>query len=104
MTTKNKTKKKRPQGGQNIPRVSLAFNGNPINCEICGNNDYYERDSTVGRSKTSEFWTNMFASDELSAINDISIFCFFCNTCGNAKIIRNSTFSKQPEIIQVTQL
>jgi hypothetical protein len=60
----------------------------PIRCNVCSNNDYIERLSTLGKSKKNQVIMAFFTGDTFDDINNISITSYFCIKCGMGKIIR----------------
>lgn len=61
----------------------------PIICNVCGNNNYIERFSTLGKSKENQIVTNFFLGDTVfEDMNNITIKTYFCFICGLAKILR----------------
>jgi hypothetical protein len=60
----------------------------PIICNVCGNNNYIERLSTLGKSKENQVIMAIFTGDTFDDINNISIKTYFCFICGMAKILR----------------
>ena len=68
---KKNTKTKKQKGGKQYKhrRVGLYFT-NPttkstykINCEVCRNNDYIERPSTIGKTKGNQMVVNLLLGD-----------------------------------------
>ena len=94
---KNKIRNTRKKGGKQFKhrRVGLYFTEPTtnkifqINCEICRNNDYIERPSTLGKSKENQVIVDILVGDTFDDINNISIITYFCRICGMAKIVRN---------------
>ena len=77
-------------------RVGLYFtdpsnkNTHQINCEICRNNDYIERFSTIGKTKGNQAVVNFFVGDTiLEDLNNISIITHVCRICSMCKIVRD---------------
>lgn len=65
-------------------KVSLASPKVPsIICSICSNTSFQQRNGTIGKSKTADILRGE------SQTNDMSIYCYFCNDCGNAIIVRD---------------
>jgi hypothetical protein len=92
---KNKTIKTK-QGGQEFKhkRVSLFYKQvdteYPINCEVCSNNDYILRTSTLGKSKGNQVTFNFFFNDSIfEDLNNISIITYVCRICSMCKIVRD---------------
>ena len=90
-----RTIKKRKCGGKKYKhkRVGLFCKPTtteyPISCNVCGINDYIERNSTLGKSKGNQAVVNFFVGDTvLEDINNITINAYFCIKCGMSKIIR----------------
>lgn len=54
-----------------------------IKCSICSCTTFQERNGTIGKSKTADIIRVE------SETNDISVYCYFCNDCGNAIIVRD---------------
>jgi hypothetical protein len=69
-------------GGKNYKSIELHYKGKSVNCEICGTNNYYHRDSTLGRSKAAN------ALYTVGFYNSLSVFALFCNECGLARILK----------------
>ena len=81
-------------GGKNYKSVELKYNGKPVLCDICHSNNYYQRDSTLGRSKAANY---LFGS----VFGTLSIFTLFCNECGLARILKKENiFDKDNKIKQ----
>ena len=76
----------------------------PIRCNVCGNNDYIERLSTLGKSKENQVIMAFFTGDTFDDINNISITSYFCRICGMGKIIRrdnnNFIYTKEYRILK----
>ena len=68
-------------GGKNYKSVALFYETKPVLCDICSSNNYYQRDSTMGRSKASNY---LFGS----VFGTLSVFALFCNECGLARILK----------------
>ena len=71
-------------------KVTISYDGKPIKCTICGSVEFQQRDGTIGKSKTNQVMFSFFTSnDTAEALNDMSVRCYYCNTCGYAYIVRN---------------
>ena len=92
--TKKGITKKQKLGGKTYKhrRVGLFCKPSntelPIICDVCNNNDYIERKSTLGKSKENQVVMAFFTGDTFDDINNITIFSYFCRICGMAKIVR----------------
>lgn len=90
------------KGGYAHRNVSLHCKPNqeeyPIICNVCGNNDYIERFSTLGKSKENQVVMGIFTGDTFDNINNISTITYFCRICGMAKIVRRDDNNKSPYI------
>lgn len=96
--TKKKRTLKNKKGGVQYKhrRVGLFFTEPKtkytyqINCEVCRNNDYIERLSTLGKTKENQAITDILIGDTIfENWNNISIKTYFCRICGMSKIIRD---------------
>jgi hypothetical protein len=106
-----KTRKNRNEGGglfnflaktfvsDNKP-VSLKSSKGSIKCSICSHTTFQERNGTIGKSKTADIIRGE------SETNDISVYCYFCNNCGNAIIVRDPkvTTNNYKQLITSTAL
>jgi len=63
------------------PGYNITFNGNKINCEICGKDVFTHIDVSVNRSKIG----TMEAGDD--ATLDHPLIMYRCKTCNNCKMI-----------------
>lgn len=71
--------------------VSIKFTNydNILLCGLCGNNTFQKRMATFGKSKTAGVLADVFLGSDANTILDISVTCYFCNTCANAIIVRD---------------
>jgi hypothetical protein len=102
-TTKNNNKRKinnrtikNKHGGQEYKhrRVGLFCKQidteYPISCNVCNNNDYIERPSTLGKTKENQAFFNLFFGETiLEDYNNISIITYVCRICSMCKIVRD---------------
>lgn len=94
--TKKGITKKQKLGGKTYKhrKVGLFCNPSkvkelPIICNVCGENEYIERHTTLGKSKGNQALANLLIGDTmLEDLNNVTIISYFCFTCGMCKIIR----------------
>jgi hypothetical protein len=80
-STRSNRKPAMMHGGKNYKGVELKYGDKLVPCEICGSNNYYHRDATMGRSKAASLLYT-------PKIGSLSVFSLFCNTCGLARILK----------------
>lgn len=98
----NKTRKlQKHKGGKTFSdgMVSLSYNGEPVLCDICKQNNYEETIGTIDKSKVRTAIRDFFLGSESGNIDNTSVIQYFCNTCGLCKIIRN----KDPLVVKATK-
>jgi hypothetical protein len=72
----------------------LKYNGNSVKCYICNGEKFRFRPGTIGKSKLNNALVDTFLfNDASSDFSNISVNCYFCLTCGNSIIIRDSKYS-----------
>jgi hypothetical protein len=72
----------------------LKYNGKTVKCYICDGEIFKFRPGTIGKSKLNNTLVDTFLfNDASSDFSNISVNCYFCLTCGNSIIIRDTKYS-----------
>jgi hypothetical protein len=88
----------RKKGGKNYKSVALFYNNKAVLCDICHSNNYYQRDSSMGRSKASNY---IFGP----VFGTLSVFALFCNECGLARVLKKENiFDKDNKKFKITPI
>ena len=88
----------RKHGGKNYKSVALFYNNKAVLCDICHSNNYYQRDSSMGRSKASNY---IFGP----VFGTLSVFALFCNECGLARVLKKENiFDKDNQKFRIQQI
>jgi hypothetical protein len=102
MTRKTRKNQKKQGGGlfsglglnapvfENKNAVSLSYNSNPIKCDVCGNIDFTEIQSSIDKSKVRTFVREAVFGDGSENIDNTSVILYVCQTCGNCRMVRNN--------------
>jgi hypothetical protein len=67
--------------------VTLSGPKGGINCSICSNNTFQFRNGTLDKSKTEQVLFSFLSNQ--TQLDNISLNCYFCNTCGTAIFVRD---------------
>lgn len=89
---KHSNKTRKIKGGKIFSankNVQLNYQGKPINCEVCGVNNYTENTGTFGKSKVRSGVGQFFFGDAADVLDTTSVIIYTCNNCGLCRIIRN---------------
>lgn len=94
----NKNNRTRKNGGKSFlssfddDLVTIAVPGkNNISCALCNQNLFQRRSVTFGKSKKQNIMMDLAGVGDgmAESLNDISLFAYFCNNCGNAIMVRD---------------
>ena len=85
-------RKTRKRGGKTFASskpVTLSYNNNPVNCDVCKSNNYTEVTGTIDKSKVRSGVGQFFFGEAAEILDNTSVLIYTCNTCGMCKIVRN---------------
>jgi len=88
----NRRRRTHKKGGKGASdgNVTLSYKGYPLGCAICGENNYEEVISTLGKSKIRKTFGNMVFGEAADNFDNTSVIAYFCLKCGNSRMIRNN--------------
>jgi hypothetical protein len=92
VNTKHSNRTRKINGGiifGSNQNVRINYEGKPINCEVCGQNNYTENTGTFGKSKVRSGVGQFFFGDAADVLDTTSVIIYTCNNCGLCRIIRN---------------
>jgi hypothetical protein len=93
-TTRKNPHKKGGKSFALVEPVKLVIQNNQGNifdvpCDVCKNNNYNEVLGSIGKSKLRSGFGQVMFGDAADILDTTSVILYFCNFCGNCRIIRN---------------
>jgi hypothetical protein len=80
--------------------VSLVYDSQPVDCDVCKQNSYTEIGGALGKGKGRAFVSSFFFGDLGQSLDTTSVIAYFCKNCGLAKIVRDTPDRKvRPGVI-----